>query len=392
MAFLIGATHATSSYSDPHFAGNRSVIVQLMEWKWSEIAKECEIFLGPYGYGGVQTSPVTENAVINNRPWWERYQPVSYKLITRSGDENQFRDMVDRCNKAGVRIYVDIILNHMTGGGSGNYFDFNFFKEFLFSKFFKIKGQGTAGSSWSGDSQSYPAVPYSNLDFHDNRACHSGDMEIHNYDDATECRNCRLVGLRDLDQSKEYVRQKQVELINHLIDIGVAGFRSDASKHIWPADLMAIFSKANNLNTKYFNANSRPFVIHEVYTSQHVPYTDYITMGRPMEFQFGVDMTNVVRKNNNQKLKYLKNFGEGWGYLKSEDAVSLIDNHDRQRQTQFISFSQPKELKISTAFMLALPYGVPKIMSSYSFRNKQVRSSSTILILNDQLILIFNET
>ena len=135
VAFLIGATHATSSYSDPHFAGNRSVIVQLMEWKWSEIAKECEIFLGPYGYGGVQTSPVTENAVINNRPWWERYQPVSYKLITRSGDENQFRDMVDRCNKAGVRIYVDIILNHMTGGGSGNYFNFNFFKEFLFSKF-----------------------------------------------------------------------------------------------------------------------------------------------------------------------------------------------------------------------------------------------------------------
>lgn len=116
---------SASSYSDPHFVGNRSVIVQMLEWKWSEIAKECEDFLGPYGYGGVQTSPANENAIINHpsfntaveRPWYERYQPVSYKLVTRSGNEDQFKDMVDRCNKAGVRIYVDIVLNHMTGGG-----------------------------------------------------------------------------------------------------------------------------------------------------------------------------------------------------------------------------------------------------------------------------------
>lgn len=54
----------------------------------------------------VKISPPNENRVIttpNNRPWWERYQPVSYKLVTRSGDEDQFRDMVERCNIADVR-------------------------------------------------------------------------------------------------------------------------------------------------------------------------------------------------------------------------------------------------------------------------------------------------
>ena len=71
--------------------------------------------LGPYGFGGVQVSPPTEHAVIwhPRRPWWERYQPVSYKMISRSGNDAQFRDMVARCNKVGVRIYADAVINHM---------------------------------------------------------------------------------------------------------------------------------------------------------------------------------------------------------------------------------------------------------------------------------------
>jgi alpha-amylase len=116
---VIQSSDANSPYSNPHFVDDRRVIVQLMEWKYDDIAKECEEFLGPYGYGGLQTSPVSENAVIDRRPWWERYQPVSYKLVTRSGNEEQFRNMVDTCNKAGVRVYIDIVINHMSGGSKG---------------------------------------------------------------------------------------------------------------------------------------------------------------------------------------------------------------------------------------------------------------------------------
>ncbi|KAK9680355.1 hypothetical protein QE152_g39150 [Popillia japonica] len=95
--------------------GDRNTIVHLFEWKWNDIAAECERFLQHKGYGGVQVSPVNENAVIGNRPWWERYQPISYILTTRSGNEAQFSDMVRRCNNVGVRIYVDVVINHMTG-------------------------------------------------------------------------------------------------------------------------------------------------------------------------------------------------------------------------------------------------------------------------------------
>ena len=56
-------------------------------------------FLGPYGFAGVQISPPGEhNEVLNPwRPWYESYQPVSYELTSRRGDESAFRDMVTRC-------------------------------------------------------------------------------------------------------------------------------------------------------------------------------------------------------------------------------------------------------------------------------------------------------
>jgi len=50
-------------------------------------------------------SPPNEHRDIwdPERPWWERYQPISYKLHSRSGNESQFIDMVQRCNAVNVR-------------------------------------------------------------------------------------------------------------------------------------------------------------------------------------------------------------------------------------------------------------------------------------------------
>lgn len=53
----------------------------------------------------------------------------------------------------------------------------------------------------------------------------------------TKVRNCKLVGLNDLDQGSEYVRGKIVDFMNTLVGWGVAGFRVDASKHMWPGDM-----------------------------------------------------------------------------------------------------------------------------------------------------------
>ena len=60
-----------------------------------------------------------------------------------------------------------------------------------------------------------------------------------------------LVGLPDLALDSEYVRNKIAEYMNNLIDIGVAGFRVDAAKHMWPGDLQAILGKLKNAREEW---------------------------------------------------------------------------------------------------------------------------------------------
>ena len=54
----------------------------------------------------------------------------------------------------------------------------------------------------------------------------------------------------DLATGSEYVRNKIAEFMNNLIDMGVAGFRIDAAKHMWPGDMQAIFTKLKNVRTE----------------------------------------------------------------------------------------------------------------------------------------------
>ena len=60
------------------------------------------------------------------------------------------------------------------------------------------------------------------------------------------------------------MRSTIAEYLNRLIDIGVAGFRIDASKHMWPGDIKAILDKLHNLNISWFPEGSRPFIYQEV--------------------------------------------------------------------------------------------------------------------------------
>lgn len=349
---VIAQLSLPSNYSNPHFVANRSAIVQLFEWRFDDIANECVNFLAKHNYGGVQVSPVFEYAKITNplRPWWERYQPVSYQINSRSGDVHSFTDMIVKCNNAGVRIYVDIVVNHMTGS---------------------LKGQGVAGSPFDGTIKSYPAVPYQAEHFNSRQKCGSNSGSIENSNDANQVRNCELLGLRDLDLGNNYVQQKIILAMNSLIKLGVAGFRIDASKHVWPNELKTIVEKLENLNVTYFKANSRPFLYHEVaYIDGDGPKPqEYLNIGSLLEFRYRHKLTDVFMKRNNEMLKWLNSFGEKWNLMPSKSAVPFVDNHDYQRSDPWtgINFRSPKLLKLATAFMLAWPYGTPKIMSSYEW-------------------------
>lgn len=47
---------------NPNLKHGRTAIVHLFEWRWADIAAECERFLGPNGFGGVQVC-MTEHRI-----------------------------------------------------------------------------------------------------------------------------------------------------------------------------------------------------------------------------------------------------------------------------------------------------------------------------------------
>ncbi|XP_061392169.1 alpha-amylase-like [Musca vetustissima] len=265
--------NADGIYHRPHFTKGRSVMVQLFEWKFVDVAEECRRFLGPKGYGGVQVSPgprglspVLEHTVIKtdglNHPWWQRYETISYRLSSRSGDETDFYSMSRICNDLGVRLYVDVVLNHMAapllqllnnkttkaGAGSSPPSNEAFIVNTLLATDVNIS------------QSSYPEVPYEAKDFH--RYC-AINLATSN---AQEMRNCQLNGHPDLDHSHNTVRQSIVAMLNKFIDMGVAGFRIDSAKYVWPIDLKLIYEQLKDLNTEYnFPAKARPFMYHDVF-------------------------------------------------------------------------------------------------------------------------------
>lgn len=277
--------------------------------------------------------------------------------------------MVKRCNAVGVRIYVDIVFNHMAAA--------------------QTNCIGTAGSKGDPNSKAYPAVPYSASDFH-------ATCGINNYKDVNQVRNCELVGLKDLDQSKSWVRDRIVEFMNKLINIGVAGFRVDAAKHMWPADLkvshyeiylllyfakmllicfQVIYSRLNYLNTAQgFAANTRPFIAQEVIDmgGEAISKFEYTDLGTVTEFRFSDSIGKVFRGKD--QLRYLVNWGTAWGFMPSERSLVFVDNHDNQRGhgaggADVLTYKTSKQYKMATAFMLAHPFGVTRVMSSFAFND-----------------------
>ncbi|HEV7932164.1 MAG TPA: alpha-amylase family protein [Actinomadura sp.] len=347
MAALLGMV-AVAPRTSPAAAsppGAKKVIVQLFEWKWDDVARECAQVLGPKGYGAVQVSPPQEHIVLpgSGYPWWQDYQPVSYKIQTRRGNEQQFRNMVNACHGAGVKVYADAVINHMTGSSGA--------------------GTGSAGSTFP-DKYTYPGL-YSGWDFHD---CRRG---IGNYQDRWEVQNCELAALADLRTESDYVRGKIAEYLNAMLAMGVDGFRLDAAKHMPSGDIAAIEQRLSRIT----------YIYQEVIYGAGEPITpeEYQSNGDVHEFRSGEKISEKFLGESpggvRQKIADLQTFGQSWGLLPSGSAVSFIDNHDTQRDAfsgtrKILYYRDGATYRLANVFLLGWNYGTPAVMSSFNFGSR----------------------
>ncbi|KAJ3714432.1 glycoside hydrolase [Lentinula raphanica] len=314
--------------------GSKSVIVQMFEWTWDSIAAECTAFLGPAGYGYVQTSPPQEH--ITGTEWWTDYQPVSYILTSKRGDRAQFQrrliivSMIETCHDAGVLVIADTIFNHMTGNAEGS---------------------GVAGSTYT--QFVYPGI-YEAQDFH-YCGLEPGNTIV-NYDNEVEVWTCELEGLADLATDTTYVQGRLAEYANDLMSLGVDGLRLDAakSKYIDPANIEAIVALFN----------SSPYLTQEVIWGAGQPVTPelYTSIGNVQEVLFQAVDLELGGFVGSRILQLL-------GWIASSDANVFVTNHDTERNGGSLNYESPSNTYTTAMiFSLAYPFGnTVTILSSYEF-------------------------
>jgi len=305
-----------------------SAFVHLFEWNWPDVARECEEWLGPKGFNAVQISPPNDH--IQGTQWWTRYQPVTYNLTSRSGDESEFIDMVKRCQKSGVGVYADAVINHIAAG---------------------------SGTSIAGNDYGNRATPiYTPDEMHHAAGDNSRNCAVTNYHDKFNVQYCDLVGLPDLCTGCKSVQKRIAAYLNKMADIGIAGIRIDAAKHQDAGELGGILAGINGL-----------YNFQEVISGggEAVTPNQYFSLGQVTEFNYARQLApNIIPDG---KLQYLGNFGEAWGFMPSQNAVVFMDNHDTQRGEAQLTYKNGKLYQLANIFMLAHPYGYPKVMSSYFF-------------------------
>ena len=351
---LLGSTLAAQAQS----LNPASTSVQMFRWKWNDIALECTNWLGPQGYGGVQISP--PHASLSANAWWDIYQPVNLQqLNSHMGTEAELQSMINTCHAAGVRIYADVVIQHMAAGS----------------------GTATNGATWNSNTLTYPH--FSAPDFHPN--CPIRDGDYGSPGNRWNVLNCRLVGLPDLKTENAYVRGQMSNYLNKLRNMGVDGIRIDTAKHLPAADIAAILAPVNQTTT----SGEQFWVTQEIIPDGNVNRAEYYNNGTINEFKFTFAMRDVFRQSNGGVLSQIRsymgtpnNWGGTWGFLPSEKATVFVNNWDTERHpgdslnasnfTGGINDTQgTKRYDLANIFMLAWPYGHAQVHSGFRFTNKE---------------------
>lgn len=318
----------------------KGVIVTAFQQNWKSIAKECKKTYGPEGVKYVQVSPPQDH--IKGDQWWTSYQPVSYKLNSKLGTEDEFKKMITTCKASGVGIIADAVINHTTGFAN---------KDTL----------GVGGSKYDAANQSFPDAGYTKDDFH------KSTENISTYRKAEIVWTHRLVGLLDLDTSNPHVQKTLGEYFAYMLKLGVAGFRVDAAKHMSPQDVKGIKAAAAEA------AGTTPDKIWWMQETIGFPEQDpriqpdqYLQTGEVNEFEYSYRLRNYFY-GSIENLKHITD-----KLIPSKKAAIFVTNWDTERDnaSRVLTYKDGKKYELANAFMLAYPYGTPNVFSGYEFTKR----------------------
>lgn len=95
---LAVVAYDVTAYRDPLYMPGHDVMVHLFEWKWLDIAKECEEFLGPKGYGGVQ---------VRERKRTCDFSEIPAAMVSKTKTESYIKRIIRKPRESLWKFYFD---------------------------------------------------------------------------------------------------------------------------------------------------------------------------------------------------------------------------------------------------------------------------------------------
>ncbi|CAK9005627.1 unnamed protein product [Durusdinium trenchii] len=324
-----------------------TVLVKLMEWNYNDVAKECTEFLGPNGFEAVQVAPVTEH--ILGYQWWVKYQPVSAGLDSRSGTEEELRQMVATCRAAGVQVIVDILLNHMASpckqakkkSKSGELEEMPC-RGWAGSKFGSRRQQGARGWDAAGPEHFHHQAasleqPFCKVGPQTGWLCPEDD-----------CTPCDMYELPDFNTELQEVRDMQFKHLEELYHIGITGLRVDAAIY------HHVYELADMLNRLPWD------LIYQEWWGEYPPQdrTDYVGLYRDVAYRW--HLVNRLSNLNASELPQLLELEGGVFGISQDMAVYPFAYHDgrsKDADPEIATYKNGLAFHQQQKFFLSWPVG-----------------------------------
>lgn len=213
------------------------VILHAFNWTYAEVADQAHAIAG-IGYGAVLLPPPLYSDQ-SGADWWQRYQPKDYRVLRSFlGGKEELQRAIASLHRENVRVYADIVFNHMANEKGWRDDPFSFPGEAELARY-RAERQSFERDRLYGD---LDVGLFSPWDF-------NPDGDIHNWNDPHESQEHRLSGLPDLDLS-DWVVGQQRTCLRALNDLGFDGYRIDAIKHLPNDHITRVFQTAD-MHGKY---------------------------------------------------------------------------------------------------------------------------------------------
>jgi len=338
--------------------GRRSpVYIQLWEWNYVDIAKECTRFLGPNGIGAVQISPVTEH--ILGSEWYTKYQPIGFGLNSRSGNSEQLAKMIATCRAAGVQIMVDVILNHIAAPCAA---------ALEAGSTAVMPCIGWAGSNYgnrrinSEDGWKGPELFHNILgNLMGNCPVEEPDFTCPQSEPPGDCTKCDFKGLPDWNTGLQSTQDTLAKHLMELHDLGVTMLRIDAASYMSETDLAAII-------------NQLPWdLVHQEWWGGTPASTRSEAVGHYRDQKYGLKIANALGVADVKYMAELLNITQGLDGIPPERAVYPLTFHDARtfEADRFVpTYKNGLEFHQQQKFLLAWPHAVAvRLFAGYTFTN-----------------------